>query len=373
MPFRNYIVHAVILSLFLTTGCSQKNEQLKSISGKISNLEKNYVLLSKVEDIQTKKSIPVDTIFIIENGTFTYPKKLETAIYNLTFNDKKSVQIAFVEGQQIEINGINLDSLRITGSLDTQLLLDYETYRKESLNRLVSSVRKDIKKLQKENSSPKNISELRELEVENYKKHLAELTVFIQETMGASIAIYPTSIRWNGENLDSYEEIVTNFKKEHPNTEISIKLESRINLLRKTSIGSIISNIKMPSKEGGIVQLKTVKKKYTLIDFWASWCPPCRTESSLLNNLYSKYNAIGFEIYGISLDSKRQRWVDALGKDKRIWPNVSTVEGFKTSVAQEFGITALPTNFLINDKGEIVASNIHGKHLKELIEKLFEN
>jgi thiol-disulfide isomerase/thioredoxin len=128
----------------------------------------------------------------------------------------------------------------------------------------------------------------------------------------------------------------------------------------------------MPSKNGEIIQLNDVKKIYTLIDFWASWCPPCRTESSLLKELYSTYNINGFKIYGISLDSKKQRWLDALEKDQRVWTNVSTVQGFKTPVAQEFGITALPTNFIIDSEGKIIASNIHGEHLKKLVDELFK-
>jgi thiol-disulfide isomerase/thioredoxin len=127
----------------------------------------------------------------------------------------------------------------------------------------------------------------------------------------------------------------------------------------------------MTDANGTIIELDSVRKKYTLIDFWASWCPPCRTESSLLNSLYSNYNSKGFEIYGIYLDSKSESWLKAIEKDQRIWPNVSSVEGFKTPISIEFGITALPTNFLIDETGKIIASNIHGKQLKTKIETLF--
>jgi thiol-disulfide isomerase/thioredoxin len=236
---------------------------------------------------------------------------------------------------------------------------------------LVKSVRNQIKEAQK-TASENEIAELRELEVENYKKHINELTNFIKDKMGTSIAIYPTSIRWNAEeNLLFYKELTTSFEEKYPYIEITKKLKQRVQLLEKTSIGSIISNIKMTDANGTIIELDSVRKKYTLIDFWASWCPPCRTESKLLNELYDNYNSKGFEIYGISLDSKSESWLKAIEKDLRIWPNVSSIEGLKTPISIEFGITALPTNFLIDETGKIIATNIHGKQLKTKIEMLF--
>ena len=368
---KNLFYTFLAITSFLLVNCSPKETPTSSISGTIVNLEKNYVILSKVEDIQQKITTVIDTILIDESGGFQI-KNLQTPnIYNLTFNDKKNIQLAIDNNQTVVIKGTNLDSLTISGSKDTELLLAYENFRKESLSRLVYSVRKEISNLKKEKASEEKIVTLRSLEIENYNKHLAELNVFIEEKMGTSIAIYPTSIRWNGENLAAYTKIVLNFKAVHPTSEITSKLEKRIALLQKTAVGSIVSNIEMPTKEGTLIELKNIKRTYTLIDFWASWCPPCRSESKMLSELYSTYNSKGFEIYGISLDAKKQRWLDALEKDNRVWSNVSTVEGFKTPVAIEYGITALPTNFIINAEGKIVASNIHGKHLKKFVESLF--
>ena len=191
--------------------------------------------------------------------------------------------------------------------------------------------------------------------------------------MGTSIAIYYSSTRWNGhENLPFLKDLVVSFEEKYPNLEITQKLKNKINLLKKTSIGSSISNIEMPNNKNEIISLNNLNKKYTLVDFWASWCPPCRTESSLLNKLYSKYQSKGFEIYGISLDSKRNSWLKALEKDHRIWPEVSQLEGFNTPISIEYGITALPSNLLIDATGKIIAVNIHGKTLKEKLGKLFE-
>ncbi|MBG7629543.1 MAG: TlpA family protein disulfide reductase [Bacteroidetes bacterium] len=371
MYIKKPLLSIVFFSFLFFIGCTNKKEASFTISGVVLNTQQNYAILSKVENVLNNQTVIIDTLNIDENGYFNAEYNLEPNIYNLTFDNKKTLKLAVNNGQKVVINGTDLDRLKIHGSIDTDILNSYETYRKASLKRLVTKIRDSIKNLEKENASLEKIIALRELEVENYKLHLVELTQFIQENMGTSIAIYPTSIRWNSDNLTVLEQVVTDFKVSHPTSTITPQLENRIALLKKIAIGNYVSNIEMPSASNQIMNLNDIKGTVTLIDFWASWCPPCRSESGLLNNLHQTYNADGFEIYGISLDSKRKRWVDALEKDNRNWENVSTLEGFKTPVAQEFGIRALPTNILINAEGKIIAVNIHGKQLKEIIDGLF--
>ncbi len=364
----------IILSFFFLfiAGCTSKKEQSFSISGSVQGLKENFLVLSVIDDIQTQKTIVVDTLKVTDQGEFNADYSLEPNIYNLTFDGIKTIPLAIDKGQNILINGSSIDQLKIRGSVDTDLWNDYEKFRKESLGRLVNSLRNKIKTLQSENADEDEITKLRELEVENYKKHLNELMNFVKEKMGTSIAVYPTSVRWSGdENLPLLKVLVGNFEEKHPTLKITQKLKERLQLLEKTSVGGIISGIEMPNSSNEMINLNNIQKKYTLIDFWASWCPPCRSESKLLNELYGAYNADGFEIYGISLDSKRENWLNAIEKDKRVWTEVSTVEGFKTPVSREYGITSLPTNFLIDASGKIIAVNIHGQELKQKIDELF--
>jgi thiol-disulfide isomerase/thioredoxin len=371
MNFKKISYFTILFLLLILLGCTHKSEPTFSISGTVLNTESNKIIVLKVEDIIGNQTTVIDTLTIDKNGNFNGDFYLEPNIYQLIFDDKKTVQLAINTGQQITIVGNNLDSLTTKGSVDTDLLNSYETFRKTSLKRLVTKVRDSIKKLENSNTSAEIISELRILEVENYNIHLFELTNFIKQHMGSSIAIYPTSIRWNGENLAILEPIVANFKINNPSKNILEKLENRIEVLKKMTIGSFVSNIEMPSQTKAIISLNNVKGNITLIDFWASWCPPCRSESVLLNQIYSEYQAKGFEIYSISLDTKEQRWLNAIEKDKRSnWINVSTLNGFDSFIAKEYGITALPTNFVIDENGKIIAVNIHGEALKTFIENL---
>jgi thiol-disulfide isomerase/thioredoxin len=370
----NYNRHFFILSFFtiLFLGCTSEKKPSFTIEGSVSNLKENFIVLSVIEDIQNSKTKVIDTIKVTNLGEFKSDYTLEPNIYSLTFDGIETINLAIDKGQHITVKGTSLDDLEISGSPDTELLNAYETFRIESLGRLVNSVRKEIKTLQSDNAKEDKIAELREVEVENYKKHLNELMAFVKEKMGTSIAVYPTSIRWNGEdNLPFLQKLVAKFEEKNPDLKITQKLKEKIHLLEKTSVDGTISGIEMPSSSNELISLNNIRAKYTLIDFWASWCPPCRTESKLLHTLYNTYQAKGFEIYGISLDSKRENWLNAVEKDKRIWPNVSTLEGFKTPVSLEYGITSLPTNFLIDASGKIIAVNIHGQHLKEKIDALF--
>lgn len=373
MKTKIYVAFFYAFSILLFVSCTSKEPNSFSISGTVTELKNSYLVLSKVENIQQKTFTIIDTLTVNKKGEFNSVYFFKPAIYNLTF-DSKTVQLAIDKGQTIIINGTTIDDLTIQGSVDTQLLMDYEIFRKASLDRLVNSVRTNIKELKKENASEREIATLRQLEVENYKKHLDELIAFVKEKMGTSIAIYHSSMRWNGgKNLPFLQTLVSSFEEKHPDIEITQKLKNRLQLLKKTSIGGVISNIEMPNSTNQLIALNTLESTYTLIDVWASWCPPCRSESELLNDLYRTYKSKGFGIYGISLDSKRKNWLKAIKKDRRVWTNVSTVQGFKTPFATAYGISALPTNFLIDATGKIIAVNVHGTVLKEKIESLYSN
>ncbi len=238
----------------------------------------------------------------------------------------------------------------------------------------MQSVRRKVKAIRNsEHPDEEKIATLEQLEVENYAIHLAELNEFIKTNMGSTIGLYATSIRWKGaENLSFFDSLTTAFETAHPNLKISSKLREKVTRLQQTSVGGKAANIEMNTAEGIAVSLVSIHKKYTLIDFWASWCGPCRSESKMLNELYNKYNSKGFEIYGVSLDDKQDKWIKALEKDNRIWTNVSSLEAFKTKAAYDYAVTALPMNYLIDADYKIVGKNLHEDELISLLNTLLD-
>ena len=369
-------LYTILLFLSIGSGYSTNASAKNSISGEIKNPPKAALQLILEEDINRKKSRVVAEIPIDANGRFNFEKELLPHIYSLKINDKKSVMLAVGKGQNIVVTGdaAGFASLQVTGSEDTAKLEDYEKFRKESLNRLVISIRNQIKDL-KGKGTPENdpkLVELARLEIENYSRHKDELIEFIKKEMRTSIAIYPTSIRWDGEkNIPFLIELAKRFESVHPNTEIAARINEKVKIIAANSIGGTVTEIRMPNKNGEIVSLTSIKAKYILIDFWGSWCAPCRRESRLLGELYQKFQPEGFEIYGVGLESGKENWLKAIEQDKRIWTNVSTFEEFETPVTFDYAITSLPANVLVDNSGKVIAKNLHGNNLKATVEKLF--
>ncbi len=132
-----------------------------------------------------------------------------------------------------------------------------------------------------------------------------------------------------------------------------------------------MSEITAPNPEGEEQSLYNHLGEYTLIDFFGSWCGPCRAESEHLNRMYSQYNDQGFEIFGFGVEFDRQSWLRALDQDNRTWTNVSTVNGYEGEITKEYAITSLPKNFLVDEDGVIIAKDIHGEELEEKLAELF--
>ena len=137
-------------------------------------------------------------------------------------------------------------------------------------------------------------------------------------------------------------------------------------------IGELAPEIELMSKEDSMVKLSLFNGKVVLIDFWASWCGPCRAANPYIQKLYKKYKDSGFEVFAVSLDVNKPLWLKAIKRDKLTYMQVIDNSGWLSKVAEKYYIDALPTNFLLDKSGKIVAINIEGKELFDKVKELLQ-
>jgi peroxiredoxin len=130
--------------------------------------------------------------------------------------------------------------------------------------------------------------------------------------------------------------------------------------------------IALPSPRGDTVRLSSFKGKYVLLDFWASWCPPCRAENFNLSAIYQKYKNKGFVIFQVSLDKTKESWTNAITDDKLYWVHCSDLKYWDSPVAKKYSVEEIPASFLIDKEGKIIAKGLKGKELDNKLATLFE-
>lgn len=155
----------------------------------------------------------------------------------------------------------------------------------------------------------------------------------------------------------------------------SFLLLSTFLLKAKTSIaqpvyGGEAYEIALPTIKGDTIKLSSLKGKVVLLDFWASWCGPCRVSNRGLAKMYSKYKDAGFEIFGVSLDDSKAAWKKAVEKDKVKWLQVNEAGGWEAKTARRWGINAIPTTYLINKEGKLIAMDLEPKELEMALKNL---
>lgn len=155
-------------------------------------------------------------------------------------------------------------------------------------------------------------------------------------------------------------------------TEAGKKLNQMLEILKKSLIGKQMADFVQADTSGKQVRLSSFKGKYVLVDFWASWCGPCRAENPNVLKVYNAYKDKGFTVVGISLDDKAANWKKAIRDDKMPWTQLSDLKGWKNEISVSYGIQGIPSNLLIDPSGKIIAKDLRGIMLENKMRELLK-
>ena len=169
------------------------------------------------------------------------------------------------------------------------------------------------------------------------------------------------------EEIKSYFEGLDKDVKE---TKSGKKIKTALDSMSAIVIGKPAPNFSAPSPEGKTISLKESLGKVTIIDFWASWCGPCRAENPNVVALYNEFHPQGLNIIGVSLDKDAAKWKEAIAKDGLIWPHVSNLKFWEDPIAKQYNVQSIPATFILDEKGNIVAKDLRGEELRAKVAAL---
>ncbi|MEO8764589.1 MAG: TlpA disulfide reductase family protein [Ginsengibacter sp.] len=291
----------------------------------------------------------------IEKGKFVIKGKMnEPGFKGLIFGDQPPVVPLFLDNSNVKISGDKnaIDKFSITGSPSHALFTEYSGALKPYEKIFVPDAEPD----------PNAVSSVEKISSEFVKKHpgsyvapLAIIRMFQANQDGAKaeelFKLLPASIQASG--LSQYVN--------------QLIQESKIN-----PIGSVIKDFSQKDTSGKAVNVSSFRGKYVLVDFWASWCRPCRMENPNVVAAYNKFHGKNFTILSISLDQAKPAWLDAIKMDGLNWSHVSDLKGWGNEVAALFQIRSIPQNLLIDPEGKIIAKNLRGAVLENKLKSLLK-
>jgi peroxiredoxin len=374
---KNFLLATFVAISFMA--CQQKNY---TIEGTIEGVTEGQAILQKIID---GKPTPIDTAVIAE-GKFTFTGSEEEPQIYLIFVDKNRTPIMFFgENKHIIVTAddeTKLNDAKIEGSPITDILTKFteevpEQGRMNELNEEYQKARMTSDKEKMEAIA----AEANELMQEQKAYFIQFIKDNTDNVVGANMAL--NAMREF--EMDEFKELVAQFESNLGEHQYVAKLKEALEQMEKaeemqkeaaekkaaaekaTSIGAIAPDFTLETVDGEQLSLSSLKGKYVLVDFWASWCKPCRNENPNVVKAYKKFNAKGFDVLSVSLDKDSVKWKEAIKADGLVWNQVIDSKG---DIAQVYGVQGIPFTLLLDKEGKIVEKNLRGEALEEKLTEL---
>ena len=339
------------------------------ISGTVEGIADGETIY--LQEAKGRELIKLDSA-VVANSAFAFNGRQDAAVNRyITYTPAEGKRIMadfFLENGNITV-ALGEES-KIAGTPNNDI---YQAYKTES-----AALNKEIKAMY-EKGKAEDMTDEQKAEMEKTLEGLYnKQNDLIYNTIDANIT-NPVGIHlWPGNSysmeLEQLQALAAKVPAEYKSNERIAKLLQRIEVLAKTAVGQKFTDFTLPSPEGNPVKLGDIiaKNKYTLIDFWASWCGPCRREMPNVVAAYKEYNKKGFGIVGVSLDSDAEAWKKAIKEMGMTWDHMSDVKGWQCEGAALYGVNSIPATVLVAQDGTIIARNLRGEAIKEKLAELLK-
>jgi peroxiredoxin len=354
------------LALILLVPFALSAQRKFVINGNLNGLpESSAVSLSNA-------NTPDDTIargVVKANGTFELKGSVaEPNLYQLNLDGVQKKFTMFIGNDIVNVSGDvqTIQDLQVKGS---PVHNDFEEFKK-IFNPLFQELTLMGQRINRTPSLQQNDSVMGA-----YKNHLAtiksEVDKFVTSHNSSPVAPFVVLVTSEMEqDVAALERRYSKFDKNVQNGFYGKIIKQQIDNSKKGAIGTDAIEFTQTDVEGKNVSLSSFRGKYVLVDFWASWCRPCREENPNVVKAYHRYKDKNFTVLGVSLDQNRAPWVKAIENDNLVWTQVSDLKGWSNEAAAKYNIQSIPQNFLIDPTGKIVAKNLRGIDLNNKLDEI---
>lgn len=367
------IKYAYVGVLAILASCQEDSGY--TIQGTVKNAQDGQRIFVSELSENSNQTTTIDTLEV-RNGGFEadLPEKDKPTLSFLTLEGARGNVLYVADNTTIEFE-IYPDSLyasKVTGGKGNELLYNYfDDVR--SYNEVATASRNEMMQaFQRQDTA--RLSRLQQDQQERAEQDMQRKKEMVEEHPNSIVSVLILQDMVNSGMTTSKEakEYYNNLSSDVQNTQLGQMLNETISRMSQVEIGSKAPEFTAPTPDGGELALNDVLGKVTLVDFWASWCKPCRDENPNIARVYRKYHDQGLNILGVSLDrpGQKERWVQAIAEDSLAWNHVSHLMYWDDPVARKYGIRGIPAAFLLDENGVIVAKDLRGKALEDKVAEL---